>query len=117
LDPQTRVAYARAAVDNSEGLLRAEMYVTVQLPHLDNEEAAVEIPASAVFFQDGKYYVVAQIGQHKFDLREVTIVHEGSAGVSVVVRGIRAGQQVVSDVSRSRMELVQAGGIAASTAE
>ena len=111
LDPQTRVAYARATVDNSDGLLRAEMYVTVQLPHADNEEAAVEVPASAVFFQDGKYYVVAQSGQHKFDLREVSIAHEGAAGVSVIVRGLAAGQRVVNDVGRSRQQLVQAGGI------
>ena len=111
LDPQTRVAYARATVDNSEGLLRAEMYVTVQLPHADNEEAAVEVPASAVFFQDGKYYVVAQSGQQKFDVHEVSIVHEGSAGVSVVVRGIPVGQRVVNDVGRSRQQLVQAGKV------
>ena len=113
LDPQTRVAYARATVDNSAGLLRAEMYVTVQLPRSDNEAAAVEVPASAVFFQEGKYYVVAQAGPHKFDVHEVSIVHEGSAGVSVVVRGIPAGQRIVNDVGRSRQQLVQAGEVAA----
>ena len=113
LDPQTRVAHARATVDNSGGLLRAEMYVTVQLPHADNEAAAVEIPASAVFFQDGKYDVVTQSGPHTFDVHEVSLVHEGSAGVSVVVRGIPAGQRIVNDVGRSRQQLVQAGEVAA----
>ena len=116
LDPQTRVAYARAAVDNSEGLLRAEMYVTVQLPRA-SDEAAVEVPASSVLFQDGKYYVIVQSQPHKFDRREVEIVHEGSAGVSVIVRGIPAGQHIVSDVSRSRLQLAQAGEVTALTAE
>ena len=117
LDPQTRVAYARAAVDNSEGLLRAEMYVSVELPRPKDEAVAVEIPASAVFFQDGKYYVIAQSPAHKFDLHEVSIVHEGSAGVSVVVSGLAPGQQVVSDAGRNRPQLVQAGEIAARNAE
>ena len=117
LDPQTRVTYARAAVDNSAGLLRAEMYVTVQLPHPKDEAAAVEVPASAVFFHDGKYFVIVQSDPRKFDLHEVGIVHEGSAGVSVVVTGIPAGQQVVSDVSRNRLQMVQAGEIAASTTD
>ena len=117
LDPQTRVAYARAAVDNSEGLLRAEMYVSVELPRPKNEAVAVEIPASAVFFHDGKYYVIVQSAAHKFDVHEVNIVHEGSAGVSVVVSGLAPGQQVVSDAGRNRPQLVQAGEVAAQNAE
>ena len=117
LDPQTRVAYARATVDNSEGLLRAEMYVSVELPRPQNAVASVEIPASAVSFHDGKYYVIVQSAPHKFDLREVSVVHEGSAGVSVVVSGLAPGQQVVSDVGRNRPQLVQAGEIGAQSVE
>ena len=117
LDPQTRVAYARATVDNSQGLLRAEMYVSVELPRPQNEVANVEIPASAVSFHDGKYSVIVQSAPHKFDLREVSVVHEGSAGVSVIVSGLAPGQQVVSDAGRNRPQLVQAGEIGAQSAE
>ena len=117
LDPQTRVAYARATVDNSEGLLRAEMYVTAQLPRSANEPAAVEIPASAVLFQEGKYFAIVESAPHRFDLHEVSVVHEGPAGVSVVVRGLAPGQTVVRDAGRNRPQLVQAGEIAALNAE
>ena len=117
LDPQTRVAYARATVDNSEGLLRAEMYVTAQLPRPADAPVAVEIPASAVLFQEGKYFVIVESAPHRFDLHEVSVVHEGPAGVSVVVRGLSPGQTVVRDAGRNRPQLVQAGEIAARNAE
>jgi cobalt-zinc-cadmium efflux system membrane fusion protein len=100
LDPQTRVVHARANVENPDGALKAEMYVTVnvKLP-TSSEGVSVEVPASAVIYVDGKYYVFVpdKSDPNKYSRREVTVLHERSAGATVVVQGVRPGERVVSD--------------------
>lgn len=101
LDPQTRVVHVRANVENPEGLLKGEMYVTVHVKVPLSGTAPAEIPSSAVIFLDGKYYVfvVDKVNPNKFSKREVEVLHERSAGATVVVTGIQAGERVVSDGS------------------
>jgi cobalt-zinc-cadmium efflux system membrane fusion protein len=101
LDPQTRVVHARANVENPDGLLKAEMYVTVNVKMPMTEGLAVEVPASAVIYVDGKYYVFvpSKSDPNKFSRREVTVLHERSAGATVVIQGVRPNERVVSDGS------------------
>jgi multidrug efflux pump subunit AcrA (membrane-fusion protein) len=60
---------------------------------------SVEVPASAVIYVDGKYYVFVpdKSDPNKYSRREVTVLHERSAGATVVVQGVRPGERVVSD--------------------
>ena len=44
LDPQTRVVHARANVENPDGALKAEMYVTVNVKLPTSEGVSVEVP-------------------------------------------------------------------------
>ena len=99
LDPQTRVVHARANVENPDGALKAEMYVTVNVKLPTSEGVSVEVPASAVIYLDGKYYVFVpdKSDPNKYSRREVTVLHERSAGATVVVQGVRPGERVVSD--------------------
>ena len=99
LDPQTRVVHARANVENPDGALKAEMYVTVNVKLPTSEGVSVEVPASAVIYVDGKYYVFVpdKSDPNKYSRREVTVLHERSAGATVVVQGVRPGERVVSD--------------------
>jgi RND family efflux transporter MFP subunit len=101
LDPQTRVVHARANVENPDGALKAEMYVTVNVKLPKSEGESVEVPASAVIYVNEKYYVFvpAKSDPNKFSRREITVLHERSAGATVVIKGVRPGERVVSDGS------------------
>lgn len=96
LDPQTRVARARASIDNSEGLLKAGMYVSVDVKDLESSKTEVQLPARAVIFLDGKYFVFVETNLGKFEKREVKLSGDPSAS-SVVVSGVQAGEHVVSE--------------------
>ena len=60
LDPQTRVAHARVNVENPDGLLKGEMYVSVEVKEAADAQSDVALPAQAVIYEDGRYYVFVQ---------------------------------------------------------
>ena len=108
LDPQTRVARARAEVDNADGLLKAEMYVSVDADLGARGEGAnannrgggdhsVEVPARAVCYLEGKYFVFLETAPGKFSRREVTPERETPAAVVVRGAGLAPGQRVVTE--------------------
>jgi multidrug efflux pump subunit AcrA (membrane-fusion protein) len=111
LDPQTRVVHARAKVENPDGALKGEMYVTVNVKVPVNGTPSVEIPASAVIFLDSKYYVFVpdKANPNKFSRREVKVLHERSAGATVVVQGVEIGERVVSDGSLEMNDYLDQG--------
>jgi len=76
------------------------MYVTVNVK-LPAKGQSVEVPASAVIYVNEKYYVFVpdKSDPNKFSRREVNVLHERSAGATVVVQGVRPGERVVSDGS------------------
>lgn len=93
LDPATRTIKARCAVDNSEKLLRAEMYVNADL---SSAASGVDVPTKAVFSKGDEHYVFIETAPGRFQRRAVTLGLE-SGGRSVVVMGVSAGDKVVSD--------------------
>ena len=95
LDANTRVAYARGAVPNPEGLLKEEMYVTIHLELATQETQSVAVPSTAVMYLAGKFYVFVQSGTRKFTRQEVSVEHESDTG-KTVVHGLSPGQWVVS---------------------
>ena len=96
LDANTRVAYARGAVPNPEGLLKEEMYVTIRLELATLQTQAVTVPSTAVMYLAGKFYVFVQSGPRKFTRQEVSVEHESDSG-KTVVHGLASGQWVISD--------------------
>lgn len=66
-----------------------------------SEGQSVEVPASAVIYVNEKYYVFVpdKSDPNKFSRREITVLHERSAGATVVIKGVRSGERVVSDGS------------------
>ena len=96
LDPQTRVVHARGTVDNSAGLLKAAMYVTVNVKELLASSAEVALPSRAVFFLDGRNFVFLETGPGKYEKREVVVRREASGGMVVAGGGsLQAGDRVV----------------------
>jgi cobalt-zinc-cadmium efflux system membrane fusion protein len=118
LDPQTRTVKARGLVENPDGLLRAEMYVSVDVA--DGEEtpgalapanlsirerplpsrtsARVEIPVSAVFSKENQRYVFVEKspGEYQRQTIEAGGEHDGKIRVT---SGIEPGQRIVTEGS------------------
>jgi len=96
LDSATRTIKARCLVDNSEKLLRAEMYVTVDVEA--DTPAGVYISTKAIFLKDNRPYVFVESESGRFQRRAVKLGWE-SNGRSAVLEGLSAGERVVIDGS------------------
>lgn len=94
IDPNTRTIKVRGAVDNAQRLLKAEMFVNVNLP--DAGTPGISVPAAAVFLKGEKHFVFVQEKPGEFTRQEVAIGSE-QAGRALVLNGLQAGQQVVTD--------------------
>lgn len=98
LDPATRSARVQGVVDNPGGVLKAEMYVSVDVVRDESRiaQAGVEIPSKAVFTVDQKAYLFVEASPGRFERREVEIGTEKDGKVPVE-RGVAAGERVVTD--------------------
>ena len=71
LDPTTRTLNARGVVDNLDLLLKAEMYVDVELDTTSAGSTAVVVASSAVFTKDGRHFVFVETAPGAFKRREI----------------------------------------------
>jgi cobalt-zinc-cadmium efflux system membrane fusion protein len=92
LDPTTRTLKVRADVDNSEGLLRSETYVTAELENVP--AGGVTIPSQAIFRKDDKTYVFVENAPGDYVRREIETGPEDQGRIAVV-RGLDVGERVV----------------------
>jgi cobalt-zinc-cadmium efflux system membrane fusion protein len=94
IDANTRTIKVRGAVDNARRQLKAEMFVTVNLP--SDEAAALSVPATAVFLKGEKHFIFVQDQPGQFTRQEVAIGSE-QAGRVRILTGLQAGQSVVTN--------------------
>jgi cobalt-zinc-cadmium efflux system membrane fusion protein len=94
IDPSTRTIKVKGAVDNSQRLLKAEMFVSVNLP--GQGESRTSVPAKAVFLKGEKHYVFVEEHPGQFVRQEVRTGAEQDGSVFIVA-GIQPGQRVVTD--------------------
>jgi cobalt-zinc-cadmium efflux system membrane fusion protein len=96
IDPNTRTIKVRAAIDNTERRLKAEMLGTAlierQLP------PGVMVPASAVQLHGKEHRVFVQTQTGVFEPRVVKLGYEGLQDV-LVIDGLKDGEQVVKENS------------------
>jgi membrane fusion protein, heavy metal efflux system len=97
LDPATRTAKVRCTFANPEGMLRPEMYATMQLSV--DQKTALAIPRSAIL-RLGEYKVVfIEVGDSEGHARFERVpvdVDEGEASQWLEVKhGLAAGQRIV----------------------
>jgi len=97
LDPATRTARVRASIPNPDGLLKAEMYVSVDVAAGDRP-VGVEVPAKAIFLVGDDRYVFVEAAPGRFQRQRVAVGAERSGHVAVI-GGLAAGQRVVTDGS------------------
>jgi|ERR1022692_1289686 membrane fusion protein, heavy metal efflux system len=94
IDPNTRTIKVRGQVDNARRLLKAEMFVSVNLPGA--EVPTISVPAAAVFLKGEKHFVFVQENPGQFTRHEIAVGSE-QAGRVLVMNGLQAGQQIVTD--------------------
>lgn len=98
LDPNTRTLKVRGVVANPDNLLKAEMYVTVDVEQAADKlaHAGVEIPAPAVFMIDNDYYLFIETAPGHFHRQQVKVGTEADGEIPVFA-GITAGQNIVTE--------------------
>ena len=116
IDPMTRTVKARGYVDNPDGLLKAEMYVSVSIAVKAAESppavvrapetgitkslsptvaSSVEVSSKAVFLKDNKHFVFVEKEPGKYERKSVEVGTE-SDGRVCVTNGLFAGERVVT---------------------
>ena len=95
VDPDSRTIKVRLLVANPDILLKPEMFITASL-ELSEGGAAIQVPAGAVFTEDGKSYVFAAINDRRFE-RRLIVAAPDAGGRLRVTSGLRAGDRIVTD--------------------
>jgi membrane fusion protein, heavy metal efflux system len=107
LDPVTRTVKARGTVDNAASLLKAEMYVTVEVDGGSSRRAPV-VPARAVLTESGKRFCFISDGPARFRRVSVEVGVEREGKVPVL-SGLPEGAGVVTDGSLLLASLFASG--------
>jgi len=108
LDPATRTVKARGSVENPNRLLKAEMYVEVEVVD-PAQRPALEVPSAAVVAEGRQRYVFVEERRGSFARRAVTAGAE-RGGRTVIQAGLESGQRVVVDGSLLLESLLTSGG-------
>ncbi len=94
LDPTTRTIKARCLVDNGDNLLRAEMYVTVDVA--SSGSAGVNVPTKALFLKGEQHCVFIATAPGQFARRFVKLGVENDSRTTIT-DGISPGERVVGE--------------------
>lgn len=93
VDPVTRMVRVRGSVENQDRLLKAEMFVCIDVA--GQEARGTQIAATGVFLAGEREYSFVQTAPGRFVRREVRVGsrHEGTVQV---LEGLQAGEHVVT---------------------
>jgi cobalt-zinc-cadmium efflux system membrane fusion protein len=101
LDEQARVLKVRIVLANTNGLLKPDMFATVnvQLAHQPQAANQLAVPQKAIVFDRDQYYVVVQRAPGQYAVQEVTVSQNTTRYAFVTGGGLRAGDRVVTEGS------------------
>jgi cobalt-zinc-cadmium efflux system membrane fusion protein len=94
IDPKTRTAKVRCVVENTGGLLKLEMFATIEIP-VDQNRSVLAVPDFAIQQIDGKPVVFVQDSESEFRRRAVQ-TGVASGGYAEIHSGVKAGDRIVS---------------------
>jgi len=94
LNAQTRTTQVRLELANNAGLLRPGMYAQIELAGLGSKGRVVAVPDSAVINSGRREVVLVELGEGRFEAREVKLGVRSDDYVEVL-EGIRKGEKVV----------------------
>jgi membrane fusion protein, heavy metal efflux system len=94
LDPDNKVMKVRIALSNQDLLLKPEMFTNVVVT---NKEAvsSVAVPASAVIFDNSRFFVVIYNSKCDLQVRAVTII-KTIDNTTYISSGLKPGDKVIS---------------------
>lgn len=93
----TRTARVRIELANPDGLLKENMYATVEIA-APARRPAPAVPLSAIIDSGARQVVLIDHGDGRFEPREVRLGTRGD-GYAEVVEGVRAGDRVVTSAN------------------
>lgn len=94
--PETRTAKVRVELANPGGMLKPDMYASVQLASGHGKAGTLTVPDSAVLDSGTRQVVLVRRGEGLFEPREVKLGMRGNGnGYVEVIEGISTGEQVV----------------------
>ncbi|HKQ80371.1 MAG TPA: efflux RND transporter periplasmic adaptor subunit [Blastocatellia bacterium] len=94
LNPETRTAQVRCLVHNPRGILRPEMYATINIAS-DIGQEVLAVPGEAVNELQGERVVFAALDDGLFEKKPVRTGHERN-GMIEVTSGLQNGQRIVT---------------------
>jgi membrane fusion protein, heavy metal efflux system len=97
IDAKTRTAKARCLVQNDSGMLKLEMFATIEIP-LDATGPMLAVPDSAIQQIEGKSVVFVRTSEKDFRKSEVQTGF-ASGGYTEIRSGLRPGESVVTQGS------------------
>jgi len=95
IDPNIRTAKVRLEVENP-GVMRIGMFVTATF-HGETMEKRATVPASAILHLHDRQWVYTPLGNGRFRREEVTAGNMLPDNMQEIVRGIKAGDQFISN--------------------
>jgi Cu(I)/Ag(I) efflux system membrane fusion protein len=94
VSPETRTAKIRIQVPNGDGLLKTDMYATVELASPMASTPTVAVPESAVLDTGARQVVLIERGEGRYEPRTVKLGAHAD-GYVIVESGVSAGDKVV----------------------
>jgi cobalt-zinc-cadmium efflux system membrane fusion protein len=108
MDPGTRTIKIRGTVNNPDKLLKAEMYVLVDVVQAPSQtgQMGVEVPSKALFMKGDDSFVFLEDSPGTFERRQVKVGIEKDGKVPIY-EGINPGQKVVTEGALLLQALVE----------
>jgi cobalt-zinc-cadmium efflux system membrane fusion protein len=97
IEPKTRTAKVRCVVENNGGLLKLEMFATIEIP-VDRSSSVLAVPDSAIQQIEGKPVVFVRKSEKEFQKLEVQ-TGIASGGYTEIRYGLKAGDMVATQGS------------------
>lgn len=94
LDPQSKALKVRINLDNSEMLLKPDMFAKVLVSNVEGGQSLC-IPRTALIPQEGKHYVVIYVNDSDMKVSQVDIL-KTTADKAFISEGVSAGDRVVT---------------------
>ena len=86
---------ARIDLDNTDLNLKPDMYADIEI-YTDPVSGVISIPAEAVLYTGKKERVFIDLGEGKFEPRQVTVGLQDESGYVEIVDGVGEGERVVT---------------------
>lgn len=97
LDPNSRVIKIRTELNNSEGLLKPDMFASILITS-QHKVKIKAIPQVAVILENNRYYVMKEVGKGQFEKTNITIGRSFGSYYELN-SGLKIGDRVVTEGS------------------